>query len=600
MVVSFEDIHAINSTSALTCGKMKGRALAFKEEEYIVIRWWHKKQLEKFNYKDGIYVYEQPKRQQHEATVLIGILTCGKTWGRRQGQLDTWLQELPECCRYVYYISEQDIEGKLLSLNADNVIQIPCLHGSNFLRQKVIAFLRWTITQPNWEWVILTDDDCWLNISEILKELTIDKDILSIHDPQTYPLHCYIHGTLICLRRHVVKKLCEIGNDGGIAGPAGDMTICALLYRLGYIDSDTPQVEGFIYHPVGAIGADRNFLAGQPPANATVSQVVDWLHKVHQTKRRVYKTEDSKIHYIKVTCQYSKWTRTIKLEDPKNPQSERAYCYDGPRRGRISLFKEKEYLLISWDGLAPLEQFVYDEKDHIYHYTPFTPYVPTKTILIGITTCGKTWARQEGQLSTWLSRLPAYCDYKYYVAGEDALGIELAKDRTDVVILPARDGYKFLPQRTMGFLEWSLTQPDWEWLIMTDDDAWLDIPSIIKGLTPDKDAGTRAIIANEPYQIQHYNGGLKIFKRKIVEKILEYKTTIGLVGDEDLAIAGILARLGYCYASTLHVFPSLWNFPPNILGKDKNYVCATCTRQEPEKTAQYIKDIDAVKNKKPS
>lgn len=271
------------------------------------------------------------------------------------------------------------------------------------------------------------------------------------------------------------------------------------------------------------------------------------------------------------------------------------YWIHGKRAGRIGLFKEGEYLSIGGVPSKKLQQFVYDQETDVYKETPFIPKSPAIRILIGITTCGKNWGRQQGQLDTWIKELPPYCAYHYHIADGDKLGVDLAKDRIDVLTFPAKHGYKFLRERDMRYLEWAVQQPDWEWVIMTDDDIWLDIPEIVKNMTPDCDVIT-AYKNPKVWGIESFRGALRVFRRDVVLKILECKDAIGIIGAEDFALGAAIARYGYCDASTVKVLQAKPYDNLRIIDTASSYAVAWPNKGNTKQIADWLKRVHGRNN----
>ena len=52
---------------------------------------------------------------------------------------------------------------------------LPCPNSYQALPQRVRLFCEWALTQPDWEYVFKTDDDCRLDIDRLLKLCGTDK-----------------------------------------------------------------------------------------------------------------------------------------------------------------------------------------------------------------------------------------------------------------------------------------------------------------------------------------------------------------------------------------------------------------------------------------
>lgn len=69
----------------------------------------------------------------------------------------------------------------------------------------------------------------------------------------------------------------------------------------------------------------------------------------------------------------------------------------------------------------------------------------------------------------------------YFLLPQDGALAESDVGQDDVWVLPARNHYRFLPERTRAFFHKALTEyPDWKWLLKTDDDSYLSIPRLLK------------------------------------------------------------------------------------------------------------------------
>ena len=111
-----------------------------------------------------------------------------------------------------------------------------------------------------------------------------------------------------------------------------------------------------------------------------------------------------------------------------------------------------------------------------------------KNILIGCLSAWKYPKRRQRVLETWMREVQEYhlgalascttprVDAVLLMATMHAIQ---AERHGNYLFLPVLEGYQFLPQKTCAFCRWALTQPDWDFLLKTDDDTRLDVDRLL-------------------------------------------------------------------------------------------------------------------------
>ena len=160
---------------------------------------------------------------------------------------------------------------------------------------------------------------------------------------------------------------------------------------------------------------------------------------------------------------------------------------------------------------------------------------PVKLRLL-ICTCKRYRARREAQRATWLSTLPEWVSYTYFMGGSEPPD----EDETDVLWLPeVGDGYFDLPAKVMAVLAVARRDEGWDWLGKLDDDAYL-VPERLLPLLQDP-----AVFVGRSRKGQFAPGGPGYYMtREVVEALVEHAAEIPAKGPEDKLITALAVRLG--------------------------------------------------------
>lgn len=297
-----------------------------------------------------------------------------------------------------------------------------------------------------------------------------------------------------------------------------------------------------------------------------------------------------------IRCRHPEWGGKVIVESPRDVEGN-ARCWRDGHEGRVLLFMPGEYIVMDWDSaMVPYDQFVYNKETHIYEYKEFSVAPVKKRIFICIETCGKYWDRQRGQLDTWLSDLPEYCEYRYYVASEDYVGVKKAEGRDDVIVLPCRDGYKYLKEHAGNMVEEALRRPDWEWVVKTDDDTRIDIRRLANYMTPEHEV-VHAIVA--PYLTERprfaVTGACIAMRRAVAKEVMTYRWAGGPVGAEDAGCAAILHKLGHKMSQLAHVPSWIYGGVCDTIPDSDFIVAGPCTSTDFEAHNNLLRRIDAIK-----
>lgn len=155
-----------------------------------------------------------------------------------------------------------------------------------------------------------------------------------------------------------------------------------------------------------------------------------------------------------------------------------------------------------------------------------------------ICTCKRYRDRRDAQRATWLTRLPGWVSYTYFMGGEEPPD----PDETDVLWLPGvDDSYLGLPTKVMAAFRKASEDDSWTWLGKLDDDAYLVPERLLPVLQPPAEFVGRARRGGK-----WAPGGPGYFMtRPVLTDLLAHADQVPPTGAEDYQITGFIASLGH-------------------------------------------------------
>ena len=199
-------------------------------------------------------------------------------------------------------------------------------------------------------------------------------------------------------------------------------------------------------------------------------------------------------------------------------------------------------------------------------------------ILIGCFSGWQYWRRRERCLSTWMCNVPRF-------KGLNAVfcfgvpNLVRPERQGDCLFLPCPNAYQFLPSRTRWLCEWALQQPDWDWLLKTDDDVRLSLKRLVNYPFP---LGAEYIGAEWKPGVGYGSGNGYLLSRRAAMVVREQlRDPRHAEGAEDMLVGQVLREAGIPLAidnERFHVLARLDDRP----GPKNNWVYASPEAREPE------------------
>lgn len=156
-------------------------------------------------------------------------------------------------------------------------------------------------------------------------------------------------------------------------------------------------------------------------------------------------------------------------------------------------------------------------------------------ILVGVCSCRTYGDKRQAIRETWLSNPIDDLECRFFVGNGDPL-----PEEPDTVVLPADDGYAFLPAKVRSFFAHALETSDFDWLFKCDDDTYVALDRLHE-LLDDR----HGIIGSE-YLAQRGSpsgGAGYLLSREIVRK-LAGDGSLPLTGCEDVILGEAAIRHG--------------------------------------------------------
>lgn len=171
------------------------------------------------------------------------------------------------------------------------------------------------------------------------------------------------------------------------------------------------------------------------------------------------------------------------------------------------------------------------------------------SLYITVASCAGNAARRDACRRTWLAELPPGVSYAFYV-GEGAEAAE-----PDTLHLPAPDGYRTLPQKSMAALRAALDVGGWDFLLDVDDDTAVEVPRVLRfleGLDP-----ARPMLCGHHGRVQPHRclGGAGMLYTRAGARAIVADTEVPPTGAEDRALTEAALRQGVAVE-----FSPLWGF----------------------------------------
>lgn len=104
-------------------------------------------------------------------------------------------------------------------------------------------------------------------------------------------------------------------------------------------------------------------------------------------------------------------------------------------------------------------------------------------LFVGISTCRKNLSKIDYLRKTWLKDLKNNnIEYKIFIGRNSDV---ISHD--DIVVLDVEDDYESLKDKTKGILEYSVKHSNFDYILKTDDDTFVDVDNLLKLNFLDKD-----------------------------------------------------------------------------------------------------------------
>lgn len=99
--------------------------------------------------------------------IIIGALSGWKYHDRRQRCLTTWMRDADELDVQAVFLLGCPMIGQPEPLGL-HALACPCPDEYNTLPQRTLAFCRWALGQPNWDYLFKCDDDTYVSLPRLL------------------------------------------------------------------------------------------------------------------------------------------------------------------------------------------------------------------------------------------------------------------------------------------------------------------------------------------------------------------------------------------------------------------------------------------------
>lgn len=195
-------------------------------------------------------------------------------------------------------------------------------------------------------------------------------------------------------------------------------------------------------------------------------------------------------------------------------------------------------------------------------------------ILVGVCTHGSALSRRNVCRATWLSDIPEGMAYTFFSEYFDR---DTAHDShfKDIVKLPCRGEYIYLPDKVIMFFKWALANSNFEYLVKADDDAYVVLDRL-KKIARHSYPGMLGYLYYAP-TTKFIQGGVYVLPRKYVEQLVKAKETrIPRQGYEDVLLSEEIKRIGGSLVDFSHV---MCNTTKHVPRADNAYV--SCHKVNP-------------------
>lgn len=168
---------------------------------------------------------------------------------------------------------------------------------------------------------------------------------------------------------------------------------------------------------------------------------------------------------------------------------------------------------------------------------PAQPLQEVKLRLL-ICTCKLYRNRRDAQRATWLTRLPSWVSYAYFMGGDEPPD----PDESDVLWMPGvDDSYLGLPSKVMAAFRKAAEDDSWTWVAKMDDDAYLVPERLLPVLQPPAE-----FVGRSRHGGKRAPGGPGYFMtRPVLTDLLAHADQVPARGPEDFEITGLVAQLGH-------------------------------------------------------
>lgn len=269
---------AQSSVSTCKAKGKRGSICVFKEKQYVII-YWDDKRLEQFVYRNGAYAQTPFTAKKATKRVLIGILTNGATWRCQEGQKATWLKRLPECCDYKYFFSKADIRAHWLAMGQKDTLKLNT--STTDPVDLLFAFFAWALRQPYWEWLVYTQDNCWIDSSALLHYLIPTSDAIFPHDITAPENMVFTSDACECFRRSVIDFIVKHRAEIRTHPEINTLGIHGVLLHQGFVNSfRTNTLPSYLHRPQRKINTAKTFVVAQPDNKILPTYVVDWMRQL--------------------------------------------------------------------------------------------------------------------------------------------------------------------------------------------------------------------------------------------------------------------------------------------------------------------------------
>lgn len=160
------------------------------------------------------------------------------------------------------------------------------------------------------------------------------------------------------------------------------------------------------------------------------------------------------------------------------------------------------------------------------------------TILIGALSGWKYANRRQQCQTYWLPNVRHTGMDAVFLMGDPRVADPIRNG--DLLSLPCPDDYNSLPQRTLWFCRWAITQPNWDYLFKCDDDTYIDA----RRLANYDLAGRDYIGAEWRPGVGYGSGGAGYFLSRKAAAIVAERLESYPTGAEDLLVGQVLRAAG--------------------------------------------------------